>query len=50
MLTRVALAQAIATHGMVDVAALQVATAKAGGGGDMWVGHSGANAEVATVD
>jgi hypothetical protein len=35
---------------VVDVAALDVTTTKASGGGDVWVGASGAMAEVATVD
>jgi hypothetical protein len=35
---------------MVDVAALDVATAKASGGGDMWVSASGTKTEVATAD
>jgi hypothetical protein len=42
--------QAIAAHGVVAVAALDVTTAKSGSGGDMWVRSSGAKAEVATVD
>jgi hypothetical protein len=36
-------------HGIVDVAAMDVTTAKAGGGRNMWVGASGTAAEVATV-
>jgi hypothetical protein len=45
-----ATAQAIATYGVVDVAVLDVKTTTARGGCDMWVGASGAKAEVATVD
>jgi hypothetical protein len=45
-----ALAQAIATHRVVDVAALGMTTAKARGYGDTWHGASGAKAVVATVD
>jgi hypothetical protein len=48
--TRVAPTQAIATHDEVNVAALDVTTTKTGVGGDMWVGASSANAEVATID
>jgi hypothetical protein len=43
-------AQEIATDGMVDIAAVDLMTAKAGGGGDMWVGANGTKAEVATSD
>jgi hypothetical protein len=53
VLMQVAPAQAIAAHGVVDIAALDVTTAKAGGGGDMWVGASGGchfKSEMATVD
>jgi hypothetical protein len=50
MSTRAASAQTIATHGMVDVAALDVTPTKTSGGGDMRVGPSSAKAEVATVD
>jgi hypothetical protein len=50
MPSKAAPAQALATHGVVAVAALVVATAMAGGGGDMWNGASDAQAEVATVD
>jgi hypothetical protein len=35
---------------VVYVATLDVTTAKAGFGGDVWVGYSGAKAEMATVD
>jgi hypothetical protein len=38
---RAAAAEAIAAHGVVDVAALEVTTTKASGGGDVWVGASG---------
>jgi hypothetical protein len=48
--TRAAPALAIATHGVVDVAALDVTTTKTGGGADIWVVASSAKAEVATVD
>jgi hypothetical protein len=48
--TRAAAAEAIAAHGVVDVTALDVSTTKASGGRDVWVGASGAKAEVATVD
>jgi hypothetical protein len=48
--TRATAAQAIAAHGVVDVAALDVTTTKASGGGDVRVGASCAKAEVATVD
>jgi hypothetical protein len=48
--TRVAAAEAIAAHGVVDVAALDVTTTKASGGGDVRVGASCAKAEVATID
>jgi hypothetical protein len=41
--------QAIAT-GLVDVAAVDVMTAKAAGGGEMWVGASGVKVEVGTID
>jgi hypothetical protein len=40
----------MATRGVVDIAALDVTPTKTSGGGDMWVGASGAKAEVATVD
>jgi hypothetical protein len=50
MLTRSAAAKAIAAHGVVDVAALDMTTAKASGGGDMQIGARSAKAEVATVD
>jgi hypothetical protein len=43
-------AQAIVAHGVADVAARDVTTAKAGDGGDMWAGASIAKVEVATVD
>jgi hypothetical protein len=46
----VAPAQAIETHCGMDVAALDVTTAKAGGCLGMWVGASVAEAEGATVD
>jgi hypothetical protein len=48
--TRAAAAEAIAAHGVVDVAALDVTTTKESCGGDVRVGASGAKAEVATVD
>jgi hypothetical protein len=47
---RAAPTQAIATHGAVNVAALDQTTTKAGGDGDMRVGASSAKAEVATID
>jgi hypothetical protein len=50
MSMRVAAAQAIETHGVVDIAALDVTPTKTSGGRDMWVGASGAKTEVATVD
>jgi hypothetical protein len=50
MSTRAAPALAIATHGVVDIAALDVMPTKKSGGGDMWVGASSTKAEVATVD
>jgi hypothetical protein len=54
VLTQVAPAQAIAPHGVVDLAffsaALDVTTATANAGGDMWVGSSGAKSEVANID
>jgi hypothetical protein len=50
MSTRAAAAEAIAAHGVVDVAALDVTTTKASGRGDVGVGASRAKAEVATVD
>jgi hypothetical protein len=43
-------AQAIATHGVVDITALDVTPTKANGGRDMWVGASSTKAEVATVE
>jgi hypothetical protein len=43
-------AQTIATHGVVNVATLDVRNGKAGGGGNMWVGTSGAMANMATSD
>jgi hypothetical protein len=43
-------AQAIATQGVVYVAALDVVTEKAHSGGDMWVGANGALVDVTTVD
>jgi hypothetical protein len=46
--TQAALARAIATHGVVNVAALSVT--KADDGRAMWVGASGAKAEVVAVD
>jgi hypothetical protein len=48
--TRAAPAQVIAAHGVVDVAALDVASTKASCGGDMRVGASCAKSKVATVD
>jgi hypothetical protein len=47
--TRAAPAEAIAAHGVVDVAALDVTKTKASGGGDVRVGASCANAEVGTL-
>jgi hypothetical protein len=43
-------AQAIAAHGVVDVAALDVATTEASCGGDVRVGASCAKSKVATAD
>jgi hypothetical protein len=43
-------AQVIATHGVVNVTAQDVAFTKVGGGRDMRVGADSAKAEVATVD
>jgi hypothetical protein len=43
-------AQALATHGVVHVGALDVTTTEAGGGGDKWVCASNVKEEVATVD
>jgi hypothetical protein len=40
----------MATQGAADVAALDVMNATGGGGGDIWVGASGAKAAVATAD
>jgi hypothetical protein len=48
--TRAAPAEAIATHGVVDVAALDVTTTKASGSGYMRIGAGCTKAEVATVD
>jgi hypothetical protein len=48
--TRAAAAEAIAAHGVVGVAALDVTTTKASGGGDVRVGASCAKPQVATVD
>jgi hypothetical protein len=48
--TRAAAAEALAYHGVVDVAALDVTTRNASGGGDVRVVASCAKAEVATVD
>jgi hypothetical protein len=45
--TRAASAQAIATHGVVDINALDVTLTKTSGGGDMWVDAHGSRAEVA---
>jgi hypothetical protein len=45
--TRATAAEAIAAHGMVDVAALDVTATKTSGGGDVRVGASCAKAEVA---
>jgi hypothetical protein len=50
MPTRPAPTQVIATHGVVDVAALDVTNATVGDGGDMWVDTSDAKAEVAIVE
>jgi hypothetical protein len=47
---RAAPTQVIAPHGVVDGTALDVRNAELGGGGDMWVGASGAKAEEATID
>jgi hypothetical protein len=46
---RAAPVQTIGTHGVIDVATVDVTTAK-GGGGDMWGGASRVKAEVVTVD
>jgi hypothetical protein len=48
--TQATAAEAIAAHGVADVAALDVTTTKASGGRDVWIGASGDKAEVATVD
>jgi hypothetical protein len=50
MSMRAASAQAIATHGVVNIAALDAAPTKTSGGGDMRVGASCPKAKVATVD
>jgi hypothetical protein len=50
MLTRTAPTEAIATHGVVDIAPLHLTPKNTSGGGQMWVGASCAKAEVATVD
>jgi hypothetical protein len=47
---RTATTQAIATHDVVDIAALDVTIAKFCVGRGMWVGTIGAKAEAATVD
>jgi hypothetical protein len=47
MSTRAASAQAIATHGVVDIIALDVTPTKTSGGGDMGVGAHSSNAELA---
>jgi hypothetical protein len=49
MSTRAAPTQAIATHGVVDSAALDVTLTETSGGRYMWVGASSAKAEMATV-
>jgi hypothetical protein len=48
--TRAVPTQAIATHGLVDVAALDITNAIVGGDGDMWGGASGTRAVVRPVD
>jgi hypothetical protein len=48
--TRAAPAEAIAAHGVIDVAALDGPTIKASCGGDVWVGASCVKSKVATVD
>jgi hypothetical protein len=48
--TGAAPAEAIAAHGVADVASLDVTTTKASGGGDVRVGAGCAKADVATVD
>jgi hypothetical protein len=50
MWTQAAPAQAIATHGVVHIAALDVTPTKTSGDRDMWVGSSSAKAEMATID
>jgi hypothetical protein len=50
MSTREASSQVLATHGVNDIAALDVTTKKPSGGGNMWVAASSAKVEVATVD
>jgi hypothetical protein len=50
MSTQSAPAQAITTHGMFDIATLDVNITRTSVGGDVWVGASSAKAEVATVD
>jgi hypothetical protein len=47
---RTASAQAIATHGVVNIAALDVPPKETSGGGDVRVGASRPKAKVATVD
>jgi hypothetical protein len=50
MSTQAAPAEAIATQGVINIAALYVTPTKTSGGGDPWVGACSAKAEVATVD
>jgi hypothetical protein len=49
VLTRAAAVEGIAAHGVVDVAALDVTTTKASGGGDVRVGASCSKAQVASI-
>jgi hypothetical protein len=50
MSTRATCAQAVATHGVVDITALDVMPTKASGVRDMWVGASSTKTDMATVD
>jgi hypothetical protein len=50
MSTRAASASANGTHGVVDIAALEVKHRKTRGGRDIWVGARSAKAEKSTVD
>jgi uracil-DNA glycosylase len=43
-------APTITAHCVVNVTALDVKATKAGSGGDMWVGASGAKVEAGTID